>query len=72
MIVLICLVSFVSIYLLSYYICVETNSIYINIYDSNEHVKVIEHNILWTTIAHIDIEPEKILTLKFITQYTKI
>lgn len=72
MIVLICLLSILSIYLILYYTCVDTNSIYINIYDSHEHVKVIENNIIWTTIAYMDMEPEKILTLKFITQYIRI
>lgn len=72
MVVLICLVSIVSIYLLLYYAYVDIGAVYVSIYDSHEHVKVIEKSLVWTTIAYMDMQPGKVLTLAFITQYTKI
>lgn len=70
--VLIWIASIFLIYCFVYFAHIDTESIYVRIYDSSEHVKVIEKSLLWITIAHIDMHPEKMLTLKFIIQYARI
>ena len=69
---LVIILCFIVSYVVSYLLMIDKNSVYANIYDYNEHVKVVEKNLLFTTIAHTDASPETIFTLKFIFFYTRI
>lgn len=57
-------------YLLFYVIAVKNDEIYTDICEPFVKVKVIKRGIFMTTIAHLNKEPERILTFEFMLRYT--